>query len=238
MRMNLPSLENTIGHRFASPVLLERAVTHRSWAHENRSGDGGQKPFNNETLEFLGDSVLGLVISEELFSRYPSHTEGTLTLMKHKLVSTQSLAEVAAMLGLGEHIRLSKGEESTGGRQKRALLANTLEAVIGAVFLDAGYIVARSFVVRIFVEIFRKVSPDDLLDHKTLLQEKLQAIKLSAPVYTLLRTEGPPHERVFFIEAVWENGRAEGSGRSIKLAEMAAAAEVLKRFDANGVKPK
>lgn len=229
--MNLPILENIIGHRFATPALLERAVTHRSWAHENQPVVAGDKPFNNETLEFLGDSVLGLVIAEELFTRYPDAAEGTLTLMKHKLVSMQTLADVAEKLELGKHIRLSKGEERTGGRQKRALLANTLEAVIGALFLDAGYIVSRSFVVRIFVESLKKVTPSDLLDQKTLLQEKLQAKKLSAPTYSLLRTEGPPHERIFYVEALWERGRAEGSGRSIKLAEMSAAAEVLRTFE-------
>lgn len=236
--MDLPILENTIGHKFASAALLERAVTHRSWAHENKTPDSNNKAVNNETLEFLGDSVLGLVIAEELFSRYPEQPEGALTLMKHKLVSMQTLAEVAEEIGLGEHLRLSRGEESTGGRKKRALLANTLEAVIGAVFLDAGYLIARTFVVNIFVKMFARVTPGDLLDHKTLLQEKLQAVKLSAPVYTLLRTEGPPHERTFYVEASWENGKAEGNGRSIKLAEMAAAAEVLKDFDLNGVKPK
>jgi ribonuclease-3 len=128
-------------------------------------------------------------------------------------------------------MRVGRGEEKTGGRRKQALLANTLEAIIAAIFFDSGYISARAFINRIFAEEFRSASPQASLDYKTLLQETLQAQKLAAPVYTLVKTEGPPHERKFFVEAVWENGRIEGTGSSIKSAEMTAASLVLKKLN-------
>jgi len=234
--MKLAKLENLIGHRFSKPELLERAVTHRSWAHENMDGatEAELRELDNETFEFVGDSVLGLAIAEELFLRHPKLGEGDLTLMKHRLVSTSSLADTADRMKLGDFIRFGKGEERTGGRAKRALLANTLEAVIAAVFFDAGYVTARAFVVRIFADAFRKSTPEASLDYKTLLQETLQAAKLAAPTYSLLRSEGPPHERTFFVEAIWEGGRTEGTGRSRKLAEMMAASAALAKIEEKG----
>ncbi len=133
---------------------------------------------------------------------------------------------------MGDHIRIGRGEEKTGGRQKRAILADTIEAVIAAVFFDSGYIATRSFVTRILANEFRTATPEGSADYKTLLQEKLQAEQLTAPVYTLMKTEGQPHERTFYVEASWDTGQAEGRGTSIKSAEMMAASEALKSLQA------
>ena len=228
--MKLSDFEKNIGYTFKDATLLERALTHRSWAHENLAGRNEDeiRGAENESFEFLGDSVLGLAVAEELFKKYPNASEGELTLMKHRLVSTTTLAAAAEALKIGEHIRIGRGEEKTGGRQKRAILADTLEAVIAAVFFDSGYVATRSLVVRILANEFRLATPEGSADYKTLLQEKLQAEQLSGPVYSLLKTEGQPHERTFYVEAAWNTGRAEGQGSSIKSAEMMAASEALK----------
>ena len=221
----LGTLEGLLGYTFRDIKLLERAVTHRSWAYENLSGetDAVVRQSENESFEFVGDSVLGLIIAEELFRRHPSGTEGDLTLMKHHLVSTGTLAREAEKLGIGEFVRVGKGEEKTGGRKKQALLANTLEAVIAAVFFDGGYVTARAVVTGIFAEEIREVTPRSSLDYKTMLQELLQAKKLSAPIYRVVKTEGKPHDRTFSVEAKWSDGTAVGTGNSIKAAEMMAA---------------
>jgi ribonuclease-3 len=143
--------------------------------------------------------------------------------MKHHLVSTETLARIAGNLDLGEYMRVGRGEEKTGGRRKQALLADTLEAIIAAVFFDSGYISARNFVNRIFTDELKSATPRSSLDYKTLLQETLQANKLSAPTYKVIKTEGPPHQRTFFVEAKWEGGTVSGHGNSIKQAEMHAA---------------
>ncbi|MEP7149576.1 MAG: ribonuclease III [Acidobacteriota bacterium] len=228
--MKLSNFEKLIGYTFKDPALLERALTHRSWAHENLYGRSEDeiRSAENESFEFLGDSVLGLAVAEQLFRKYPDASEGELTLMKHRLVSTVTLARAAEALNIGTYVRLGRGEEKTGGRQKRAILADTLEAVIAAVFFDSGYIATRSFVASILAGEFRGVTPDGSADYKTLLQEKLQAEQLSGPVYSLLKTEGQPHERTFYVEAAWNTGKAEGRGSSIKSAEMMAASEALK----------
>jgi ribonuclease-3 len=181
----------------------------------------------NESMEFLGDSVLGLAVAEELFRRHPNNTEGELTLMKHRLVSTGTLASVADRLGIADYVRLGKGEEKTGGRRKQAFLANTLEAVIAAVFLDSGYIAARAFIVKVLMPEIRETTPEGSLDYKTLLQEVLQSEKRPAPTYRLIKTEGKPHDRTFYVEASWDSGSARGTGSSIKSAEMMAASEAL-----------
>ncbi len=228
MATKLATLESSLGHSFRSPELLERALTHRSWANENamRSGDAARK-IENETLEFVGDSVVGLVVAEELFRRNAELSEGGLSLMKHSLVRMESLAAVADKLKLGEFVRLSSGEEKIGGRRNPAILADVFEAVVAAIFLDGGYAAARSFVTREMADAIQNATPKAALDFKTLLQETLQANKMAAPTYQLVRSEGQPHDRTFFVEAVWETGRASGIGRSIKAAEMMAANNAL-----------
>jgi ribonuclease-3 len=225
MSKNFAKLEHLLGYKYQNLALLERAVTHRSWAHEHLP-DGGEEKIRglqNESLEFVGDSVLGLAIAEQLYLKNPTVSEGDLTLMKHHLVSTETLAKLAAKLELGEFMRVGRGEEKTGGRRKQALLADTLEAIIASVFFDGGYIQARNFVNRIFADELRSATPSSSIDYKTLLQETLQANKLSAPTYKVIKTEGPPHQRTFFVEAKWEGGAVSGQGNSIKQAEMQAA---------------
>lgn len=234
MPKKLAKLEQSLGHRFRDLTLLERALTHRSWAHESLP-DGSEEEVRrvqNESFEFVGDSVLGLAIAEQLFLKHPTVSEGDLTLMKHHLVSTETLARLAGDLDLGSHMRVGRGEEKTGGRRKQALLADTFEAILAAIFFDAGYVVARAFVARIFANEIRESSPRSSLDYKTLLQETLQANKLPAPTYKVVGTEGPPHARTFFVEAMWEGGSAEASGNSIKHAEMNAARTALEQLRA------
>jgi ribonuclease III len=233
MAQNLSKLEQVIGYKFKNITLLERALTHRSWAFEKLPVGGGEeiRELQNESLEFVGDSVVGLAVAEQLFIRHPKASEGDLTLMKHHLVSTESLARVAKTLGLSKYIRIGRGEEKTGGRKKQQIQANTLEAVIAAVFFDSGYVAARAFVRRIFSEELKNATPRSSLDYKTLLQETLQAQKISSPVYRVVKTEGLPHERVFHVEASWENGKVKGKGSSIKAAEMMAANAALKKLE-------
>lgn len=232
-------LENIIGYRFKDLSLLERALTHRSFAYEMTAGtdDGETALLQNETLEFVGDSVLGLAIAEQIYERNPGSSEGDLTLMKHRLVSSETLAEISSALGLGRFVRLGKGEERSGGRSRKTILTNTLEAVIGAVFFDGGYVSARSVVRKLFAEHIRAVTPGTSLDFKTLLQETLQAARRRAPVYRVVRTEGPSHDRRFFVEAVWDAGKAEGSGRSIKAAEMEAASAAIELLKTDSEEP-
>ena len=225
MAKNLAKLEHLLGYEFQDHAFLERAVTHRSWAHEHLPDGDEEKirELQNESFEFVGDSVLGLAIAEQLYLTNQSASEGDLTLMKHHLVSTETLARLALNLDLGEFMRVGKGEEKTGGRRKQALLADTFEAIIAAIFFDGGYAAARDFVHRIFTEELRNATPRSSIDYKTLLQETLQANKLSAPTYKVVKTEGPPHQRTFFVEAKWEGGAVSGQGNSIKQAEMMAA---------------
>jgi ribonuclease-3 len=234
MSKNLAKLEHLLGYKFQNLALLERAVTHRSWAHEHLpDGDDDKiRELQNESFEFVGDSVLGLAIAEQLYLKNPAASEGDLTLMKHHLVSTETLARIATDLGLGEFMRVGRGEEKTGGRRKQALLADTFEAIIAAVFFDSGYIQARRFVSRIFTDELRSATPRGSIDYKTLLQETLQANKLSAPTYKVIKTEGPPHQRTFFVEAKWEGGAVSGQGNSIKQAEMQAANLALQELRA------
>ncbi len=238
MSKNLANLEQLIGYKFQNLALLERAVTHRSWAFEqvNLGEDAEARSLQNESLEFVGDSVLGLAIAEQLYNLHPNASEGDLTLMKHRLVSTTMLAKVSKTVCLGEYMRVGRGEEKTGGRRKSALLADTLEAVIGAIFFDSGYVPARAFVARLYAEQLRTATPKTSLDYKTLLQETLQAAKHPAPTYTVIQVDGPPHERQFLVEAVWETGTVRGTGTSIKAAEMMAANLALQKLNNGAAK--
>ncbi len=232
MSKNLAQLEQILGYQFQNPDLLERALTHRSWAYEKMplGKEEEIRSLQNESLEFVGDAVLGMAVVEYLFNKYPDATEGELTMMKHRLVSTETLAKNAQRLTLGEYLQVGRGEEKTGGRRKQALLADTLEAVIAAIFFDSGYISARAFVQKILADDFREITPNTSIDYKTLLQEVLQAEKRPAPIYNVIKTEGPPHKRIFSVEAVWDNNRVEAQGSSIKSAEMAAANLALQKL--------
>lgn len=228
MTSEFDKLENTLGYAFQDRALIERALTHRSWAHENSTADKLEiRKLHNESMEFVGDSVLGAAVAEYLYRNNPDDSEGELTLMKHHLVSTATLAKLAEGLDLGSNLRVGKGEEKTGGRKKQALLADVFEAVVAAIFFDGGYAAAHDFVTRVFAEEFTQITPGSALDYKTLLQETLQSEKKSAPKYEVIDTEGPPHSRTFFVEVAWEGGAMRGQGSSIKAAEMMAAQTAL-----------
>jgi ribonuclease-3 len=233
MSQNLARLEQLLGYQFQNLELLQRALTHRSWAYENApfgdNGDGARS-LQNESLELVGDAVLGLAVVEQLYQKHGAASEGDLTLMKHRLVSTGTLATAAQRINLGEFLRVGKGEEKTGGRRKQALLADTFEAVLGAIFFDTGYTAARAFVQRALADEIRKATPTSSIDYKTLLQETLQADKREAPSYNVTKTSGPPHNRVFHVEAAWDGGAVRGKGTSIKQAEMMAANLALKQL--------
>jgi ribonuclease-3 len=225
------ALEQTLGYTFQDRALLERALTHRSLAHE-QVGPGEEEKarrLHNEAFEFVGDSVLGLIVADFLFQSYPDVTEGELSRMKHRLVSTQTLARAATRLSLGEHLRIGRGEEKTGGRRKRALLADVFEAVLAAVFLDGGLPAATEFLHHALGEELTGATPEAAAaaDFKTLLQEVLQSDHRNAPQYNVVETEGPPHRRTFRVEVSWEGGQMRGEGRTIKAAEIEAARRAL-----------
>lgn len=225
--MVITELEDLVGHEFRDRSLLEQALAHRSWAHENQGIDASRRDSNNESLEFVGDSVLGLVIAEYLYTAHPGSDEGDLTMMKHRLVSTETLARIAEDIDLGRFLKLGRGEERSGGRGKPAILADALEAVFGSVFFDSGYAAARGAILKVYSAELKKASTQGSQDFKTMLQERLQARKMQAPVYSLVKAEGMPHSRTFVVEAAWNGGRTVGTGRSIKSAEMMAASEAL-----------
>jgi ribonuclease-3 len=198
--------------------LLDRALTHRSYAYEN-----GGLP-TNERLEFLGDSVLGVIVTEALYRAHPDLSEGRLAKLRAAVVNARALADVARTLGLGDHIMLGRGEESTGGRDKSSILSDTVEAVIGAIYLDQGFVVAGEVVHRLFDPLMSAAA--DLgagLDWKTSLQELAADLGLGVPEY-MLEDSGPDHEKTFVARVrVGDNVYGHGTGRSKKEAEQQAA---------------
>ena len=232
---NLDTLEQIIQYRFGDHGLLAQAMTHRSWAHEQVSprAQKDARNLHNEALEFLGDSVLGLIVADYLFRAYPHASEGELSRMKHRLVSAPTLAKAAAELRLGEFLRFGRGEEKSGGRRKHALLADVFEAVTGAIFLDGGLEAARDFVDHALGADLRAADPvaAAAADPKTMLQEKLQATRSPAPQYTVVETLGPPHKRMFHVELKWNGGSTRGEGQTIKAAEAAAAQAALNQME-------
>jgi ribonuclease-3 len=229
---NLGPLEERIGYHFSDIGLLEHALTHRSRAHEDASGG----VIDNESLEFLGDAVLGFVIADMLFQRYPRHSEGYKSKVKASIVSATSLTRLAEHIDLGRYVLLGRGEEKTGGRRKHAILADGFEALIAAIYLDGGIDAARDFIVSLFGPLLtgagdQAAEASFTEDWKSALQEGLQKAGLGLPVYRLASAEGPDHRKRFDVEvlvggAPW--GRA--SGRSKKDAEQQAAREALKKL--------
>ena len=224
---DLDRLEKILAYQFQNRALLERAVTHRSWAHEQVAPGAGDEArrLHNEAFEFLGDSVLGLVVADYLCNAYPGVSEGELSRMKHRLVSAPTLAKAAQRLTLGEFLRFGRGEEKSGGRQKDALLADVLEAITGAVFLDGGFDAATDFIHHSLGSELELADPTTAAqsDFKTMLQEKLQAERRAAPRYAVIETLGPPHRPTFHVEVTWDGGSVRGQGHSIKAAEALAA---------------
>ena len=236
MQAALSSLEEKLDYRFTDSQLLLRALTHRSWLAEQGSPmpEGG----DNEQLEFLGDAVLGFVVSEALGLRYPLAREGRLSQLKAHLVSAQHLYRCALDLGLGEFLQLGKGEERNGGRERKTLLANALEAVIAALHLDGGIAVARSFVLRGVlsrVEEIEGQSAAGLLNYKSLVQERAQAMGLSVPRYALIETEGPEHAKLFTIEArIGDSLAGRATASSKKAASQQAAEKLYEKLESAG----
>jgi len=244
VQADLKSLERELGHTFADADLLVCALTHRSLAHEIAQTEGSENAVSdNERLEFLGDAVLNLVVAESLFALHPEWREGALTRVRSGLVSRQHMAQVAEAIGLSKHLRLSRGEEHSGLRHRSTVLSNTMEAVMGALFLDAGLDPVRMFVRqqvmgeaadRLAVELR---SGDALGNYKSALQESLQAKRVGAPVYRLKSESGPDHHKRFLVEVRLksESGKpgeplARGMGRTKKLAEQDAARRALERL--------
>ena len=226
--MDLAQLEQVTGLKFHNRKLFQQAFTHTSFTHEKKPS--GIYP-DNERLEFLGDAVLELAVSEYLFHRYPKMSEGELTRTRARVVCEASLASFAKELGFGEHIRLGKGEEMTGGRTRPSLLADVFEAFIGALFLDGGLEKVKKFLERV---VFPKVNSEwlkSMLDAKSQLQEVVQQGRLGSLEYRIVDTQGPAHDRHFVVEVCLDNEPlGKGTGRSKKEAEQRAASEALTRW--------
>ncbi len=225
----LGPLEQKLGHAFDDIGLLEHALTHRSRAHEDASGG----VIDNESLEFLGDAVLGFVIADMLFQRYPTHSEGYKSKVKASIVSAAALTRLANKIDLGRFVLLGRGEEKTGGRLKHAILADSFEAVIAAIYLDGGIDAAREFIMSQFgpllIEAGDQAAEASFTDDwKSALQERLQADGLGLPRYRLASAEGPDHHKRFDVEVlVGSRPAGRASGRSKKEAEQQAAKAAL-----------
>jgi ribonuclease-3 len=243
-RKEIAALENRLGYRFRSPALVEQALTHSSHAHEleleaNGRGEGGSK--HNEQLEFLGDAVLGFVTSQALFEHFPAFREGELSKLRAYLVSARHLIRAARELELGSFLRLGRGEEKSGGRNKSALLVDALEAVLAALYLDGGMEPVRQFVrTRIIDPELKRLAEQSggafpVTDYKSALQEALQAAGRAQPAYVVTKEEGPDHKKTFTVEVrIQPRGggrkpeyvtRAEGPSK--KSAEQQAARRAL-----------
>jgi len=219
-------LEERIGYKFRNSLLLAEALTHPSVGHETQ-----RHHFNNQRLEFLGDAILQLVITEYLYQHFSSEAEGQLTKLRSRLVSRESLRVRAAALDLGQYLMIGRGEEASGGRRRASTLADAYEALIGAIYLDSDLETARQFILNQSKPDLDQVAaaPVDI-NPKGHLQELLQSISPSSPVYETVSESGPEHDKTFVVKCVWEGMvLGEGSGRSKKQAETAAAADAMKR---------
>ena len=222
--MTISSLEpvfEALGYRFRNPALLTEALTHPSQEGEE----------SYERLEFLGDRVLGLIVAERLYEMFPAAEEGRLAPFLNLLVRRETLAKVAGAIGLPEFLTVSPGEDASGGRSKPAILADSCEAVIAAIYRDGGLEAAKAFVLKFWEPHFAAL-PAEATDPKTALQELLQAQGEALPIYREIGREGPPHDPTFTVEVSSEKGtRATGTGRSKRLAERDAARALLAKLD-------
>jgi ribonuclease III len=225
---DISHLENSLGYCFSDKKIFLEALTHKSFFHENPD----KADAYNERLEFLGDSVLGFVIVEYIFLSDYKLTESVMAKTKSYLVKESVLSEIAKAISLGKYLRLGKGEEVTGGRTKRSLLADAVEALLGAVYIDGGYEKARSLIIRLFRErIDAIILSGEFHDFKTELQEKTQLLYSAIPEYKIIRQEGAEHKKLFTIEVYIEGERyGAGTGKSKKEAETLAAKEALQKF--------
>jgi ribonuclease-3 len=229
MKINIPLFEKKLGYSFKDRSLLVKALTHSSYAYENQQNAGS----DNETLEFLGDSVLGLIIADYLYAVYPHLAEGELSKLKSTAAKTSSLSSFSKKIKLDKNILLGKGEEKSGGRKKKTILAGAFEAVVAAIYLDGGLDAASNFLHSLLDSLFKKIKAHSYLinNYKSALQEYLQKENLPAPVYKTITTTGPDHKKSFVVEVLFEKeslGMAKGSSK--KQAEQKAAQKVLKSF--------
>jgi ribonuclease III len=238
-------VEARLGYVFRDATLLARALTHKSHVHERPgslialdSRAPETAPRDNEQLEFLGDSILGFLVSESLVRRFPDSPEGRLSKVKAHLVSEERLHEVAKELDLGEFLVLGRGEEMSGGRAKRALLADAVEALIAALYLDGGLDAVRNFIEsKIIVPFFANGGSVDasLTDFKSALQETAQSLKLPAPRYVVISETGPEHSKTFTVEVrLGKDWSSQASGHSKKAAGQKAAQQILEKLAGNG----
>jgi ribonuclease-3 len=228
----LTQLESLLGYRFGNQDLLTRAITHRSYVNE-REGER----LHNESLEFLGDAVLGFLVSSRVFRRFPNLNEGELSRVRARLVSAVNLQDLAEKIHLGDYIQLSRGEEKTGGRNKRAIVVDTYEAIIGAIYLDGGIEAAASFVDRQVGEILDSPDAGKLScgDFKSILQEKLHNLGRPEPVYTVVDELGPDHRKTFVVQVVvMDQVVSQGSGQTKKEAQQEAARLALEKIRDEG----
>jgi ribonuclease III len=218
-------IEERIGYKFRNSLLLAEALTHPSLGHETQ-----RYHFDNQRLEFLGDAILQLVISEHLFRRFDGEAEGQLTKLRSRLVSRETLKMYAAALDLGRYLLMGRGEEASGGRDRTSTLADAFEALIGAIYLDGDLDSAREFILTQAHSDLAQLAEEPIeINPKGQLQELLQSISPGSPVYELISQSGPEHEKTFVVQAVWEGiVLGQGSGRSKKQAETAAALEAIK----------
>lgn len=222
---DLDKLQEIIGVRFKKLALLELALVHSSYINENPA----LAPVSNERLEYLGDAVLGFAFAECLYAKYPSASEGDLTRYRSQMVRGTTLADAAVRLGLGDYLFLGRGEESGGGRQKKANLAGAVEALIAAIYLDRGMVAAKEFIFRLLsVEIGELGDQSKVTDYKSRLQEIVQARNMPTPSYDTVEENGPGNERHFAAEVlVGKKVLGRGTGKSKKLAEVDAAREAM-----------
>lgn len=214
---------------FANPALLDRALTHRSWINENNKASE-----SNERLEFLGDAVLELVVSSALFDKFTSKNEGFLTSLRANIVNTTNLSRVANSLSIGEALKLSRGEEEGGGRKNKSLLADTLEAVIGALYLDKGIGACKKFIDIHLLADLDEIVKKPLKDAKSTLQELVQTQGKKAPVYKVLQETGPDHSKMFTLEVIVDGKVAgKGAGPSKAGAAQLAASDALKKLSSS-----
>jgi ribonuclease-3 len=226
---NIAGIEGPLGYTFRNKSLLATALTHKSYHHEN----AGDVKTHNERLEFLGDSVLGLIIAEALFLNEEYLSEAGMSKIKSYLVKELVLFDMASKLSLGNYLSLGKGEEFTGGRQKRSVLSDAFEALVGAVFLDSDYATAREVVLKLFNDrIAQTILGKEDFDFKSELQEKVQSAVGTLPEYRIVKQEGEEHKKIFTTE-VYIHGKlfGSGTGKSKKESQMDAAKEALKKLE-------
>ncbi len=243
---DIMALEETLGHHFQRQELIEQALTHSSQAREVEALSGTEpspRRGDNELLEFLGDAVLGMVTTEALFQRFPGFHEGHLSKLRAHLVGQRHLLQVAERLQIGHYLRLGRGEEKSGGRNKATLVVDALEAILAALYLDGGYAVAQNFILQTIVEpelaqMKLETSAIPVMDFKSAMQETLQAGGRRQPVYALVKQEGPEHRKTFTVEVRLPEPEvgdfvARAQGPTKKRAEQEAARQVLEHLSSS-----